>query len=81
MICDYIGPACLTLRSDAQNTGSGMIDSAIARDLAVSPTQCLAVLRIQWFRIDTSFNPLAMAGEFSADGARVIPVTNTILDV
>lgn len=71
----------LILRSDLQNTGSGTIDQQNLSALTGSDSALSGPYVFNGSGSSTGFAPLALAGEFSADGAGNIPVTNTILDV
>jgi hypothetical protein len=64
------------LRSDVSNTGSGTIDQQSVNALTSSTTLVSGPYAFSGLGADTSFNPLAMAGEFSADGAGNIPALN-----
>jgi hypothetical protein len=69
------------IRSDASNTGNGTIDQQTLNALTTSDTVLSGPYVFNGLGADTSFNPLAIAGKFSADGAGNIPATNTIVDV
>jgi hypothetical protein len=73
----------LIIRSDSENTGAGTIDQQTGN--ALSPTNANSVLSgpyvFSGLGADVAFNPLAIAGKFTADGAGNIPATNTIVDV
>src|SRR5208282_6925940 len=66
-------------RFDADPTGSGTMDQqsigALSNSLlGISGQYVFAVLGTDGS--DAGYNPLAMAGEFSADGSGIIPPTN-----
>lgn len=73
----------LIIRSDTSNTGAGTIDQQTGN--ALSTTNANSVLSgpyvFSGLGADVAFNPLAIAGRFTADGAGNIPATNTIMDV
>ena len=69
------------LRSDAGTTGSGTMDQQNLNALTNSATVISGPYVFAGSGADTSFNPLAMAGRFSADGAGNVPASGTILDV
>jgi hypothetical protein len=69
------------IRSDADNTGSGVIDQQNLNTLTTSPSVVSGPYVFAGRGADLSFAPLTIAGKFSADGAGNIPGTNTILDV
>jgi len=71
----------LILRSDQQNTGSGAIDQQNLGALTGSNSILSGPYVFNGSGASANFAPLALAGEFSADGAGNIPVTNTILDL
>jgi len=69
------------IRFDTNATGGGTIDQQNVDALTNSPTVLSGFYVFGLLGADASFNPLGMAGKFSADGTGVIPQTNTILDV
>ena len=69
------------IRSDAGDTGSGTIDQQTLNALTASDSTVSGPYVMSGLGADTSFNPLAIAGKFAADGAGNIPATNTIMDV
>jgi hypothetical protein len=69
------------LRSDVSNTGSGTVDQQSVNALTNSSTVISGPYVFSGIGADTTFHPLAIAGEFSADGAGNIPATNTSLDL
>jgi hypothetical protein len=71
----------LILRSDAANTGSGTMDQQNLNALSNSDTVISGPYVFAGSGADTSFNPLAMAGRFSADGAGNVSATGNILDL
>jgi hypothetical protein len=69
------------IRFDSNATGGGTIDqqnlNALSNSLSVISGPYVFVAS----GADSSFEPMALGGVFSADGAGNIPATNTILDV
>lgn len=71
-------------RFDANATGGGTIDEQSLNALSNSPSVITGSYVFNLLGADAGFNPLGLAGKFSADGAGDIPSAaqpNTILDV
>lgn len=69
----------LLIRFDTNTTGYGTIDQQNLNDLAnLSVISGNYVFRVEG--ANTSFNPLAIAGRFTADGSGGIPLLASILD-
>ncbi len=71
------------IRTDVNSTGSGTIDQQSLNALSsTAPNTILAGPYVfSGLGADAAFNPLGVAGKFSADGAGNIAAGNTILDV
>ncbi len=67
------------VRSDAGSTGSGTLDQQSGNVLTKSAVSGPYVF--SGLGADANFQPLAMAGTFTADANGNLPVTNTLLDV
>ncbi|HKV04918.1 MAG TPA: hypothetical protein VJO53_07405 [Candidatus Acidoferrales bacterium] len=68
-------------RFDTNNTGSGSMDQQSVGALSNSPSVITGPYVFAVLGDDAAFNPLAMAGKFSADGSGGVPQTSTVLDV
>jgi hypothetical protein len=66
---------------DASTTGGGTIDQQSLDALSNSASAITGPYVFSVLGADVQFNPLGLAGKFSADGAGGIAQTNTILDV
>jgi len=71
----------LMTRFDAKATGGGTIDQQNLNDLSTSTSILSGPYVFRAAGTDSSFRPMGMAGEFSADGSGNIPQSATILDV
>ena len=69
------------IRFDTNTTGGGSIDQQSLNGLTNSPAVISGRYAFAAQGLDQSLNPLAIAGEFLADGAGAIPSTNATLDV
>ncbi|MGH9733506.1 MAG: beta strand repeat-containing protein [Candidatus Acidiferrales bacterium] len=69
----------LLIRFDSNTTGYGTIDQQNLNDLS-NPSVISGNYVFRTEGADTSFNPLAIAGRFTADGAGGIPTSASILD-
>lgn len=69
-------------RFDTEVTGGGSIDQQTLNATTDSlPSVISGRYTFELLGLDGSWNPLGMAGEFSADGSGSIPNTNAILDL
>ncbi len=66
---------------DSSTTGGGTIDQQSLDALSNSSSVIVNSYVFNVLGADATFNPLGMAGKFSADGSGGIAATNTILDV
>ena len=69
------------IRFDSNATGGGTIDQQNLNALSNSLSVISGPYAFIASGADSSFHPMGIGGEFSADGAGNIPATNTILDV
>lgn len=69
------------IRFDSNATGGGTIDQQNLNALSNSLSVISGPYALVAFGADSSFHPMGIGGEFSADGVGNIPATNTILDV
>ena len=69
------------IRFDSNATGGGTMDQQNLNALSNSLSVISGPYAFIAFGADSSFQPMGIGGEFSADGAGNIPATNTILDV
>ena len=69
------------IRFDSNATGGGTMDQQNLNALSNSLSVISGPYGFIAFGADSSFQPMGIGGEFSADGAGNIPATNTILDV
>jgi len=68
-------------RFDTSEAAGGTIDQQSLNGLTTSPSLISGRYAFSVLGLDASFNPLGMAGEFSADGSGGVSNTNAILDV
>ncbi len=67
-------------RFDKQSTGTGYIDQQNLNDLTTSPSIMNGPYVFELQGADASFEQLAAAGRFTANGAGTIPATATVVD-
>jgi hypothetical protein len=70
----------ILIRFDTTATGNGTVDQQNLNDLTNSDSVISGPYVFAALGADTQFNPLGIAGRFSADGAGNIPQTATIVD-
>lgn len=69
------------IRFNTNDSGGGAIDQQSLNGLTNSTSVISGRYAFALLGVDASFDPLGMAGEFSADGSGNFPNTNAILDV
>jgi hypothetical protein len=69
------------IRFDQNFTGRGSIDQQNLDDLSVSPSLLSGPYVFRVFGADLKYQPYGIAGKFSANGAGIIPASDTVLDV
>ena len=75
------GTHAVMIRFDAGAAASGTVDQQSLDALTNSPSLIDGPMVFGVSGVDSSFNPMGIAGEFSANGSGGIPETNTVVDV